>query len=199
PRRCRWRTDRAQPDPDGGDPGEGGMRRKNFATMAARGQRGVVLAVVLVLLVVMSLLAVASLGGTLLEERMSSAQFDRALALQAAEAAMREAEELARGKPALPASGCKDGVCATPDPTDPTESQRWLNAGFWDDGSGNYAEATVSVGDLAVKPRYIVELMDNNVPNEETCTTSGDVSLEAACMQFESRYRITVRSADDDR
>lgn len=175
------------------------MRRKNFATMAARGQRGVVLAVVLVLLVVMSLLAVASLGGTLLEERMSSAQFDRALALQAAEAAMREAEELARGKPALPASGCKNGVCATPDPSKPEDLQRWLGAGFWDTGSGNYAEAAVNVGDLAVKPRYIVELMDDAVPDPENCTTSGDVSLEANCTLLSSRYRITVRSADDDR
>src|SRR5690606_30690761 len=150
---------------------------KNFATMAARGQRGVVLAVVLVLLVVMSLLAVASLGGTLLEERMSSAQFDRALALQAAEAAMREAEELARGKPALPAAGGKSGVPAGPGPAALEDLRRWLGAGFWDTGSGNCAEAAVNGGGPAAKPRYLVERTDAAVPDPENCTPSGDVSL----------------------
>ena len=68
-------------------------------------QRGIVLAVVMILLVVMTLLALASLGGALLEERMGTAQLDRNLSLQAAEAALREAEEVVRGKPAMPAVG----------------------------------------------------------------------------------------------
>lgn len=163
-------------------------------------QRGVVLAVVLILLLVMTLLGIASLSSTLLEERMSTAQLDRNLALQAAEAAMREAEQVARGKPPLPAAGtCVAGICATPDLLDATEQQRWLNAGFWDDGSGNWAEATVSVGDLTAKPRYIIELMDAAVPDPKTCTTGGDVALEATCNIRSSRYRITVNSFAEGR
>lgn len=159
-------------------------------------QRGVVLAVVLILLLVMTLLAIASLSGTLMEERMSTAQFDRNMAFQAAEAAMREAEEVARGKPALPANGCNDGLCARPDPTNAAERQRWNNAGFWNDGSGNWAEADVEIHDLAAQPRYIIELLDDAVQDSKVCTTSGDVSLEANCTILSSRYRITVRTPD---
>jgi len=163
-------------------------------------QRGVVLAVVLILLVVMTLLALSGLGGALLEERMGTAQLDRNLALQAAEAAMREAEEVARGKPAVPDDGsCAAGLCSRPDPTDPDQVQRWLNDGFWDDDSGTWAEADVELGGLAVKPRYIIELMDDAVPDPESCVTGGDVSLEASCTILSSRYRITVRSAADER
>ena len=164
-------------------------------------QRGIVLAVVMILLVVMTLLALASLGGALLEERMGTAQLDRNLSLQAAEAALREAEEVVRGKPAMPAVGdpCNAGLCATPDMDEPDQQQRWLNAGFWDDDSGNWAEAAVDVGDLTARPRYIIELMDAEVPDPESCITGGDVSLESACTMLSSRYRITVRSAAEGR
>lgn len=171
------------------------MKRQG-SFQAPAGQRGVVLAVVLILLLVMTVLAIASLSGTLMEERMSNAQYDRSLAFQAAEAAMREAEETARAKPPLPGSGCDDGICARPDPTDADERQRWNNPGFWDDGSGNWAEADVEVGDLAAKPRYIIELLDDAVQDDKTCTTGGDVSLEANCTILSSRYRITVRTPD---
>src|SRR5690606_41371682 len=99
-------------------------RKRLGAFLALSVQRGVVLSVVLILLLVMTVLAIASLSGTLMEERMSNAQYDRSLAFQAAEAAMREAEEAARAKPPLPGSGCDDGSCARPDPTDADERQR---------------------------------------------------------------------------
>lgn len=165
----------------------------------SRHQRGVVLAVVLILLLVMALLGIASLSGTLLEERMSTAQYDRSLAFQAAEAALREAEELARSKPAVPASGCAAGICARPDPTQADQQQRWKNTDFWTDGSGNWAEAAVEVGGLTSSPRYIIELMDDAVPDPSNCTTGGDVSLEANCTILSSRYRITVRAQEEGR
>jgi len=55
-------------------------------------QSGAALIIVLLLLLVMTLLGLASLRATLLEERMSGALFDRSLAFQSAEYAMREAE-----------------------------------------------------------------------------------------------------------
>lgn len=55
-------------------------------------QSGAALVIVLLLLLVMTLLGLASLRATLLEERMSGALYDRSLAFQAAELAMREAE-----------------------------------------------------------------------------------------------------------
>src|SRR5688500_11003113 len=55
-------------------------------------QRGVALIVSLVLLVVATLIGLASVRGTTLQERMSANMYDRSLAFQRAEAALRAAE-----------------------------------------------------------------------------------------------------------
>lgn len=154
-------------------------------------QRGVALAVVLILLLVMTVLVLASIRGTLMKERMSANMLDRSLAFQATEAALREGEALAATHPVLPVSGCSNGLCARPAPSD---APRWLASGFWNDGSGNWRETTVQVGSLTVKPRFIVELLDDSIPASGSCTTSVDVSPDAACNGAERRYRITARS-----
>lgn len=78
-------------------------------------QRGNTLLVVLVLLLVMTLLALASLRIGNLEERMTANLFDRGLAFQATEAALREGEALARSSSTPPAAGtCADGLCGKP-------------------------------------------------------------------------------------
>ena len=69
--------------------------KTNRPMVAARQQRGVALIVVLILLLIMTLLGLASLRGTLMEERMTSSLYDRSLSFQAAEAALRQGEELA--------------------------------------------------------------------------------------------------------
>ena len=75
-----------------------------------RRQSGVALIVVLILLMVMTLLGLASLRGTLMEERMSANLFDRSLAFQAAESALREADRggARRGEGPVPEE--RDGV-----------------------------------------------------------------------------------------
>lgn len=155
-------------------------------------QSGVALVVVLILLLVMTLLALASVRGTVMEERMSSNQFDRSLAFQAAEAALREGEAVAATKPTLPASGCTNGLCAKPDPA---AASVWLADSVW----ATAPEAIVKVGDLTAKPKYIIELLANNVPAKGSCTTTGDVSADTPCTGSESRYRITARSQAADR
>lgn len=55
-------------------------------------QGGAALIIVLLLLLVMTLLGLASLRSTLLEERMTGAMYDRSLAFQVAESALREGE-----------------------------------------------------------------------------------------------------------
>lgn len=161
-------------------------------TSSPKTQRGVALAVVLMLLLVMTLLALVSLRGTLMEERMSANLMDRSLSFQAAEAALREGEALAASKPALPASGCSDGVCAIPDPND---APRWLDDTVW----ATALVAEVNVGGITAKPKYIVELLADNVPAKGSCTTGEDVSPDEACSGKERRYRITARSEADGR
>jgi len=55
-------------------------------------EQGVALAVALVLLVVATLIGLAGIRGTSLQERMSANMYDRSLAFQRAEAALRDAE-----------------------------------------------------------------------------------------------------------
>jgi len=68
-----------------------GSWRSNAPAMRS-GQRGVALVVALVLLLVATLIGLASVRGTNLQERMSANMYDRSLAFQRAEAALRAAE-----------------------------------------------------------------------------------------------------------
>lgn len=160
-----------------------------------RRQRGVALAVVLILLVVITLLALAAMRGTLLEQRMSSNVVDRGLAFQAAEAALREGEALAASKPATPVSGCTNGVCAIPDSTNADDNARWSQ----DNWVANSREATVDAAGAGALPRFMVELLQSGLPTAGECTTDLDVSPDAACTGDETIYRITARSVAADR
>lgn len=172
------------------------MTRQPTASPTA--QRGVALAVVLILLLIMTLLGLASMRGTLMEERMTSNQLDRSFSFQAAEAALREGELVAASKPVLPGngalgSGCALGLCAIPDPNNATPV--WRDDAVW----AAAPETAVALGSQTAKPKFIVELLADNVPPAGSCTTSGDVSPDAECSGTERRYRITARSEATDR
>ncbi len=55
-------------------------------------QRGATLLVALVMLIVMTLLGLASIRSTSMQEKMGANLYDRSLAFQAVESALREAE-----------------------------------------------------------------------------------------------------------
>lgn len=63
------------------------------------GQRGSVLIVSLIMLLLLTLIAVAAMRTTILQERMAVNLHDRGLAFQAAEAALRDAERMLREDP----------------------------------------------------------------------------------------------------
>jgi type IV pilus assembly protein PilX len=151
-----------------------------------RKQGGATLVVVLILLLVMTLLGLASLRSTVLEERMTSNLLDRSLGFQVAEAGLREAEAALSPNPAFPAAGCNpQGLCARPDPT---AVERWLDPGF-------NAWRTASVFDAATAaPQYIVEDMGEG-PNWRDCDRLSPI--HPLCLT--PRYRVTVRSETDGR
>lgn len=156
-------------------------------------QRGAALIVVLILLLMMTLLGLASLRGTILEERMSANMYDRSLAFQAAEAALRQAEAdlLKPGiRATVPtaANTCNAaGLCSTPDP-DGAYVERVDRLAFagWIDGT--------KVSDLGGTPEYFVEYM-GEAPSWALCDRQ--VPREPTCMR--PRYRISARSQQDDR
>jgi type IV pilus assembly protein PilX len=68
-------------------------RRGRSPRSTENNQRGVALIVSLVLLVVATLIGLAGIRGTTLQERMSANMYDRSLAFHRAESALRAAEE----------------------------------------------------------------------------------------------------------
>ena len=69
------------------------MKNRGGAAVMRRGQQGVSLLMVLILLIVMSILGVAVLRSSAMQERMSANLRDRNDALQAAEAGLRVAQQ----------------------------------------------------------------------------------------------------------
>jgi type IV pilus assembly protein PilX len=120
-------------------------------------QRGVVLAVALIMLVVITLLGVSAMQATSLEERMAGNMRDRSLAFQAAEAALRDGERV-----------LTQAVLSTFDGTNglyPAPAVGalpvWLKADgslqddtFWNANGRSYSD---TVSGVTVQPRYIIE------------------------------------------
>jgi type IV pilus assembly protein PilX len=166
--------------------------RTSPSFLARSRQRGAAtLVTVLILLLLIALIGLASMRGTLMEERMSASVRDRGLAFQAAEAALREGELLAATKPALPASGCAKGLCAKPDPK---AAPVWEDEAVWNDAP----VTVVTLGDETARPKFIVELLASNVPAKASCTTTNVVG-EGGCSGSESRYRVTALSRANGR
>lgn len=167
-------------------------------------QRGAILFVALMLLLVMTVLILSSVRGTVIQERMAANLYDRSLAFQAAEAALREAERWVQLNTPKPAAGTCDaeGNCGKPDPSqEPVwlDEDNWVNAHDADDGHGHNV-LEFEHGSLAVPPQFLVELLADDVPEDSACETT-TVDLDAPCFSGPEglRYRITARSGDAGR
>lgn len=173
---------------------------KRYATR----ERGVVLVVALILLVIMTLLTLSGVRMAAFDERMSANTYDRGLAFQAAEAALRagEAVALAQSKASPLNSGfklaglvyggytdadgscatspCQNGLCSIPD-KDCTA--RWLDSSF-----AGWVDCACGLTSLATTPQYFVEFLGANFP----CNVDTPGSGAQDC----KRYRVTARSDD---
>lgn len=96
------------------------LRYPRGASAAPARQQGITLVVVLILLVILSILGVAILRSTSMQERMSANMRDRSLALQGAETAMRYAQEQVlaanivwEGKVPVAGDCTSSGICPT--------------------------------------------------------------------------------------
>lgn len=153
-------------------------------------QRGASLIVVLILLLVMTLLGLAVLRNTTLEERMTANLYDRSLSFQAAESALRQGEALAdtTAVSSVPSSGCSNGVCGTPVATN---TDRWLDTSTtWRDATNDLADDDTPMPDA----QYIIEYM-GDAPTWPACDRK--VPVDAQCLA--PRFRITAISSEDGR
>lgn len=171
-------------------------------------QSGAVLIVSLMMLLVMTVIGVAGMQTGALEEKMAGNFRDKDLAIQTAEAALRDGEDIAKTKAAegsgnngfpSPAtadddSSCPDGennncddegLCATPDKDCPA---RWEDSGFT--GWTNAPDA-VNPDGLSTTPQYFIEYLGATFActKASNACANGPGSTNCNCR----RYRITSR------
>ena len=148
-------------------------------TRFAHPQRGVALIASMLILVIITLLGLSSMRSAGLEERMSGNQYDKNLAFEAAEAALREAEAVTTA-PMTFSSACVNGLCPTPTAG---STDRWLDTSF----TGWKTAKSIRKG--LVNAQYIIENMGLQ-PVDGTCHLQTPV--EPTCLI--PMYRITARA-----
>jgi type IV pilus assembly protein PilX len=170
-------------------------------------QRGVALVISLILLVIMTLLGLGVMRGVTMEERMAGQTYDRSVAFQATEAALRQIETtLEANKPvAVTGSGCAMNgglmVCEPPPacPQSPTvcpAATQTAMASYvprWEDSAfGSWTDLTAlayGTSSIDVTPKYFVEYLGNTF-----ACRPGDSLDSNSC----KRYRITARVIPSD-
>lgn len=161
-------------------------------------QRGAALAVALILLVLVTLVGLAAIRGTVMQQKMASNLYDREVAFQSAEAAMRAAASVVGNNPGVVARNCQGGgvIClANPfnDPNLPAGTIQTVAAGTAD---GQFTTSAVAKS----APQYVVENMGNwPDPSSDTgfgqSANSHNYGAQGASTTS-VYYRITARSGD---
>jgi type IV pilus assembly protein PilX len=170
------------------------MKKIALTRSAARHQGGAILIAVLAILLALTLLGVAGMRATTLEERMAGNFQENYLAFQAAEAALRVAEEQLADATVF-GTLAFDGSSGTYDVQDTTGSVDPF-AAF--DTSANVVTVSETAYDqLAVYPQYFIE----QLPLFTLAYSSEVVGFQSSAPQTRL-YRITAkgvgRTTDDN-
>ncbi|CBA15793.1 PilX protein [Xanthomonas albilineans] len=162
-------------------------------------QTGISLIVVLLLLLIMTLLGLAVLRSTLLQERMSSNMYDRSLGFQAAEGALRDAENFIQANAVngnTVGFNCSGG--ATVCPAVPTNTYNDTTTGGCAVGAKEcWVDGTVTPKGQAGPAQYYIQYLGQR-------TSQDQLSLGSSINQnqyggtggtsMESYYRVIARS-----
>ncbi|GAB2560347.1 pilus assembly PilX family protein [Rhodanobacter koreensis] len=162
------------------------------------GQHGVALVTALILLIVVTLVGLAAVRGTIMQQKMTANFYDREIAFQANEAALRQAEVEIQNTTAAAPAGFRD--CS------PTSGNICLadplsDASFPASAIKSVPVAKYDAGKLAAsQPQYVIEYMGKfEVPVPDVKQLS-NCSGYAPCgsTNMADFYRITARSGPAD-
>jgi len=155
----------------------------------------VALVVALILLIVITLVGLAAVSGTIMQNKMASNQYDRQIAFQSAASALRVARDRLLSHPDEIARNCRaGGVICLPNPfTDPNLPENSVHSVATTD----FTADAVATG----QPQYIIESLGNNWINPQSDTGFNQTANSAQYgVQGKSStatyYRITARSGD---
>lgn len=163
-----------------------------------RTQRGAALIVALILLVVITLVGLAAVGTTILQNKATANQYDRQIAFQSAEAGLRVATALIPNNPGLIARNCQTGgtVCLANPFTDPA-----LPSGSIHTVAAGSTATTFSAGSTAaMQPQYVIESLGTwTNPTQSVgfgnTANSRNYGVQGAAGSS-IYYRVTARSCD---
>lgn len=164
---------------------------RRHSTRQACRQRGIALIVALILLVVATLTGMAGIRSTTLQEKMAGNQYDRSLAMQAAEAALRAAEALIAADPSNVAGSvdCRTVACpAVPPNTFTPDSANWQNV------AGAFA---MNAGLMGSTPQFLIQRLGDVTALSETGLDRSANTLQAGGGHIEPPrpvFRVTARS-----
>jgi type IV pilus assembly protein PilX len=134
-----------------------------------RHQQGAVLAISLIILLLMTIIGVSAMQSTTLQEKMAGNLRDSNLAFQAAETALRDAENYLFNTVSLPSfsstctSGSSSGLClpAAPNDTPQWKKKNASNVTYWNDDTKTrrYGTGTgaTSLPTVSKQPRTLLE------------------------------------------
>ncbi len=152
----------------------------------------------LILLVLITLVGIAAVRGTIMEQRMTANAYDRAISFQSAEAAMRAAQNLVASSPAIIARNCQAGgvVCPANPFNDSNLPASAIHTVATGTSSGQFTVSAATEG----QPQFVIENMGNWV--NPTSDTGYNQSANSAQYDAQGKsstavfYRITARSGD---
>lgn len=148
-----------------------------------KNQRGAVLMVALIMLLLLTVIGMAAIRGSTLQERMAGNMRDRNVAFQSAEAGLRAAETVLNGLGAVPVG--KGYGAAVDTPGDPS---------FWDktfDWTNKGLQAALGITYVNSQPQYYVETVKftpGTVPGDGV-----DIVSQSA-IDPPTVYRVTSRA-----
>ena len=130
-----------------------------------RHQQGAVLAISLIILLLMTIIGVSAMQSTTLQEKMAGNLRDSNLAFQAAESALRDAENYLFTAASLPSfsSSCTNSFCI---PAAPSDTPQWKkknasNVTYWNDDTKTRRYGTdtgaTSLPSVSKQPRTLLE------------------------------------------
>lgn len=152
-------------------------------SIGMKSQKGIVLIVGLVMVLLISIVAMAAIRGTGLQETMAGNMRDRNLAFQAAEVGLREGEAILNLPVLPPFDGSAKGYYQDIDGSSAT--------GYWD--SVNWEANSVEVGldmeQVAANPRFVIEEVSYTVT---AGSDGGAIDFESTLKAEDATlYRIT--------
>ena len=154
------------------------------ASVSRKGQTGAALILSLLILLVLTLLAISSMQGTVLQERMVSAEREGMLSLEIAESGLRDAEVFLESLSSTASFDGSDGLFGLNDtPPDPLLASTW---------AGNNSREGNEV--QGVTPRFFIKYVGvAERPDDLTDIVVGGYSHETGDLETEG-FRIVAWS-----